>query len=54
MESKLIDDEIEITIINGIKALNFVINDPKKKVSYDPVFKKWLETQIRERGDNGI
>ena len=54
MENKLIDDEIELKLIDNIKALLYKINDSKKKVNNDPIIKKWLESQKKERGENGI
>ena len=54
MENKFLDDEIELKEINNIKALYYKISYPNKRVNGDPIFIKWLETQKKERGDNGI
>ena len=54
MENKLLDNEIEINNINNIKALVFKINYPTLNFVNHPKFRKWLELQKRERGNNGF
>jgi len=49
----ILDDEIEYKTINKIKALYFEINYPTIKIINQPKFKKWLESQKMERGNNG-
>ena len=52
IEDKL--DKFEIREKSNLKALNYEINYAQQKVKYDPIFKKWFESQKRERGENGI
>ena len=54
MENKFIEDEIELKEINNIKALYYKVNYPEQKVNEDPVFRRWLESQKKEKGENGI
>ena len=54
MENKFIEDEIELKEINNIKALYYKVNYLEQKVNEDPVFRRWLESQKKERGENGI
>ena len=53
MENVLIEDAIEIREKFNVKALYYEINYAEKKVENDPIFRKWLESQKRERGENG-
>ena len=53
MEGEINGDEIEIKEKYNVKALYYEINYPEKKVEFEPVFKKWLESQKRERGEKG-
>ena len=50
MEYALVEDEMEIKEKFNLKALHYEINYAQKKVKNEPVFKKWLESQKRERG----
>ena len=57
MENPFIEDKYdkyEITEKFNIKALYYEINYAQQKVKYDPIFKKWFESQKKERGENGI
>ena len=50
MEYALVEDAMEIREKFNLKALHYEVNYAKKIVKYEPIFKKWLESQKRERG----
>ena len=53
MENPFIEDKLDIREIFNIKGLYYEVNYEQQKVENDPIFKKWLESQKRERGENG-
>ncbi len=53
MENPFVEDKLDIREIFNIKGLYYEVNYEQQKVENDPIFKKWLESQKRERGENG-
>ena len=53
MENRLINEEIEIREKYNLKALYYKLTYEERKVKNNPIINEWLDSQKRERGENG-